>query len=144
MSVATRRAIYGSMAADSTLNGLLGTAAPGYTKSIYFARAADDAGFPYIVFSKSSGVPTYTFKAGIDGLTNEMWLIKGVDHNTTADKADAIADRLRALLTDASLSISGRVHMSLRPESDVDYLETTDGEDYYHAGSLFRLIHEPT
>jgi hypothetical protein len=140
MSVAVRRAIYGKLSGDTTLTNLLGTAAPGYTKSIYYQQAPEKAGFPYVVFSKQSSTPRYALGARL--YDNDLWLIKAVDRRDTADGADAIASRLDALLTDASLSISGKTQLYLRRESDVDYPETSDGVVYHHAGSLFRLITE--
>ena len=75
-------------------------------------------------------------------MDNDLWLIKAVDRSDTADTADNIASRLDALLTDATLSISGKTQLYLRRESDVDYPENADGVVYHHAGSLFRLIYE--
>ncbi len=138
MSVAIRRGIYGKLAGDTTLTNLLGTAAPGYSKSIYYQQAPAGAGFPYVIFSKQSSVPTYAISARM--YDSDIWLIKAVDRSDTADTADNIASRLEALLTDAELSISGKTQLLLRRESDVDYPETTDGELYRHSGSTFRLI----
>ncbi len=145
MSVAVRRAIYGKMSGDSTLTAMLGTAAPGYTKSIYYQQAPEKAGFPYVVFSKQSSTPRYALGARL--YDNDLWLIKAVDRESkstgaTADTADTIASRLDALLTDSTLSISGKTQLYLRRESDVDYPENSDGVVYHHAGSLFRLITE--
>lgn len=140
MSVAVRRAIYGKLSGDTTLTNLLGTAAPGYTKSIYYQQAPEKAGFPYVVFSKQSSTPRYALGARL--YDNDLWLIKAVDRRDTADTADAIASRLDALLTDSTLSISGKTQLYLRRESDVDYPENSDGVVYHHAGSLFRLITE--
>lgn len=140
MSVATRRAIYGKMAGDATLTGMLGTPAPGYSKSIYYQRAPASAGFPYVIFTKQAGTPRYAI--GARAFDNEVWFIKAVDRSDTADVADNIASRLDALLTDGTISISGKTQLLLRRESDVDYPEDADGVIYRHSGSLFRLIYE--
>lgn len=102
--------------------------------------APQSASFAYVTFSKSSGTPAYALAART--MDNDMWLVKGVDRSDTADPVDNIASRLDALLTDGSLSISGRTHLYLRRESDVDYSEEVDGVVYRHAGSLFRLIYD--
>lgn len=145
MSVATRRAIYGKLAGDSTLNALLGTPATGYTKSIYYEDAPTGAGFPYIIFNKQAGTPRYAMAA--NAMDTEVWLIKGVDkmdkaRTLSADGVDNISSRLDALLTDAALSISGKTQLYLRRDSDLDYAEITDGATYRHAGSNFRLIYQ--
>ncbi len=138
MSVATRRALYGKLAGDATLSGLLGPAADGYTKAIYYEIAPPKAPFPYIVFMKSAGTPTYALKN--KAMDSEMWLVKAVDHSESADAVDTIASRLDALLTDGVLSIAGKTQLYLRRESDVDYPELDEGEIYRHAGSTFRLV----
>lgn len=145
MSVAIRRAIYGKMSADTTLVAMLGTPPAGYSKSIYYQRAPAGAGFPYVIFQKQASTPRYAFKQR--AYDNDVWLIKGVTRSDpktagSADDVDNIASRLDALLTDATLSISGKTQLYLRRESDVDYPEDADGVVYLHAGSLFRLIYE--
>lgn len=140
MSVATRRALYGKMAGDSTLTGLLHSPPAGYTKSIFYEQAPAGAQFPYIIFTKQAGTPRYALANR--AFDNDVWLIKGVDRADTADTADNIASRLDALLTDGTISISGRTQLYLRRESDVDYAEVTDGVTYRHAGCLFRLVYQ--
>lgn len=141
MSVAIRRAIYGKLAGDTTLTAMLGAAAPGYTKGIYYQQAPAGAGFPYVVFNKQSGVPLYALKSR--AFDNDVWLIKGVDRSDTADLVDTIASRLDSLLTDSSLSISGNTLLYLRRAYDAPiYSEVVDGATYRHNGSLFRLIYE--
>lgn len=140
MSTAIRRAIYGKMAGDSTLNGLLGTPATGYTKSIYYQDAPAAAHYPIVVFNKQAGTPTETF-GDPSAFETDVWLIKAIDRSPSADVAESIQARLDALLSDGALSISGGTLMYLRRQSDVDYPETTDGVRFTHAGSLYRLVY---
>ena len=138
---AVRRAAYGKMAGDGTLTGLLGPPATGFSQSIYHEEAPPNAGYPFIVFHKQAGTPTYTFKQGSSAFETDVWLIKAVDRNTSADAAEAVASRLRALLTDGALTISGATQMYLRRDSDIpSYQEVRDGVQYRHVGSLWRLI----
>lgn len=139
MSTPTRRAIYGKLAGDTTLNNLLGTPATGYTKSIYYQVAPAKAAFPFVIFQKQSGNPTEAFGLP-SAFENDVWLVKGVDKDSSADDAEAIASRIQALLNDASLSISGSTLLYLRRQSDVEYPEVTDGVTYRHAGALYRLV----
>lgn len=139
MSTPVRRALYGKLAGDTTLNSLLGTPASGYSKNIYYQTAPEGAGFPRIIFNKQSGVPTEAF-GDPSALENDIWLVKAIDQDTTADDAEAAAARIVALLNDTSLSISGASLLYLRRQSDVDYSEVDSGVVYRHAGSLFRLI----
>lgn len=139
MSTAVRRAIYGKLSGDTTLNGLLGTPATGYSKNIYHGLAPDGASYPLVVFSKQSGVPVEAF-TDPSAYETDIWLVKAIDRATSADTAEAIADRVKTLLNDASLSISGSTLMYLRRQSDVEYPELTDGVRFQHAGSLYRLV----
>jgi hypothetical protein len=140
MAIAPRRAIYGKLAGDVTLNALLATPPAGRSKSIYYQRAPQGAPFPYVILSKQAGTPRYAL--GDRAYDNDVWLVKGVDRNDTADTVDAISSRIDALLTDASLSISGRTQLYLRRESDVDYPETVDDSTYLHSGATYRLIYQ--
>lgn len=139
MSTPVRRGIYGKLAGDTTLNNLLATPPAGYSKSIYHQQAPAGAGYPFVVFQKQSGVPTEAM-TDPSALENDVWLIKAIDRSTSADTAEAIQERVKSLLNDATLSISGGTLLYLRRQSDVEYPETTDGVSYKHAGSLFRLV----
>lgn len=139
MSTAVRRAIYGKLSGDTTLNNLLGTPASGYTKSIYHQEAPSTANYPFVIINKQSGVPTEAF-GDPSALDEDIWLVKGIDRNTSADVAEAIQARCIALLNDSNISISGSTTLYLRRQSDVEYAEIDDGERYQHAGSLFRLV----
>lgn len=139
MSVAVRRAIYGKLAGDNTLTGLLHTPPTGFSQSIYYQEAPSTAQYPFVIFQKQSGTPTYSLSA--NAFDNDLWLIKGVDRSTDADPVDAISSRLNALLTDGTLSISGKTQLYLRRELDVEYPETVEDQRFLHAGSLYRLVY---
>lgn len=141
-----RKALYGKMAGDTTLNNLLATPPAGYSKSIFYALAPAGAAFPYVIFHKQAGTPRNVLANGGPGYQEDVWLIKGVDHpdGTDSDVAESIQTRLDALLTDATLSISGETLLALRRESDQGFAEVQNGETYQHAGALFRLVHATT
>lgn len=141
MSTPVRRGLYGKLAGDTTLTNLLATPPAGFSKSIFYQAAPESAPFPYVILNKQAGVPTDVFtKAG--AFETDVWLAKGVDRSASADVVEQIQARLKTLLNDAALSISGYGLMMLRRQSDVDYLEVVDGETYRHAGSLFRLMYQ--
>lgn len=144
MSVPIRRALYGKLASDSTLTALLGAPPIGYAQSIYYQVAPPGASFPYVVLSKQAGTPRYAISR--KAYDSEVWLVKGVDRDTedrrSADRAEDVASRLDELLTDGTLSISGRTQLLLRRESDVDYPEVDGDVTYRHSGATFRLITE--
>jgi hypothetical protein len=139
MSTPVRRALYGKLAGDTTLNTILGSPAPGYSKAIYHNQAPAGAQYPFVTINKQAGNPTEAF-ADPSALDTDVWLVKAIDRNTSADSAEAAADRIITLLNDAALSISGHDLKYLRRDSDVEYPEVIDGVLYQHCGSLFRLI----
>lgn len=139
MSTATRRAIYGKLAGDTTLNNLLASPPSGWSKSIYHQIAPERASFPFIVINKQSGVPSEAF-GDPSAYESDLWLVKVVDRSGSADTAESAAARITALLNDASLSISGASLLYLRRQSDVEYAEDIDGVVHRHVGSIFRLV----
>jgi len=139
VSTPVRRALYGRLASDTTLNNLLGTPPTGYSKSIYHQQAPAGAAYPLIVINKQSGTPTEAF-TDPSALETDVWMVKAVDRSNSADTAEAAAARVITLLNDAALSISGSTTLYLRRQSDVEFPEVTDGVTYKHVGALFRLI----
>lgn len=136
-----KRAIYGKLSGDTTLNNLLGTPPTGYSKSIYYEVAPDNAPFPYVIFQKMSGVPTWAFARGTPAFDEDIWMAKAVDRSTSADVAESIAQRLDVLLTDGTLNISGATLLYLRREQAIDYSEVDSGVTYKHSGAQFRVIY---
>lgn len=141
MSTAVRRAIYGKLAGDSTLTNLLGTPATGYSQAIYYQNAPDSADHPMVILNKQAGTPTEAM-GDPSALEDDIWLVKAVDHSSTADQAEAIQARIQTLLNDAALSISGATLTYLRRQSDVEYAEVTSQGQFKHAGSLYRLVYD--
>lgn len=138
MSLVTQKALYGKMAGDSTLTNLLASPPTGYSKSIYYEIAPTAATFPYVIFQEQASTPTYSFTAV--NFDNEVWTIKGVDRSTSSTIVRGIADRLDALLTDGTISISGKTQRYLRRESGVSYSEVSGDQRFIHAGHMFRLV----
>lgn len=133
--------IDGKLASDTTLTGMLAIAAPNYSQAIYYLEAPEEATFPFVIFSKSSGVPTEAMGKP-SAFETDVWMVKCVDLSSSADRAEAVAARIAVLLNDAALSISGANLMYLRRQSDVDYPELANGISYRHCGSLYRLVAE--
>lgn len=141
MATAVRRAIYGKLAGDTTLNNLLATPPAGYSKSIYHQEAPDNAAHPFVILNKQDGRPVEAF-TDPSAFENNIWLVKAVDRNSSADTAEAIAARITVLLNDAALAISGGTLLYLRRQSDVEYPEVSEGVRFKHVGALYRLVYE--
>jgi hypothetical protein len=141
MATSVKRALYGKMSGDTTLNNLLGIPAPGYSKSIYFQEAPAGASYPLVIFNLQSDVPTEAM-SDPSAFETDIWLAKAVDRSPSADTAETIQARLRTLLNDAALSISGSTLMYLRRRAGVSYPETANGVQFKHAGDLYRLVYD--
>ena len=139
MSTPVRRALYGRLAGDTTLTGLLGVPAPSYAQAIYHEQAPPGAVHPFVIFNKQSGIPTDTFGLPT-ALQDDTWLVKVIDRSNSADNAEAASARITELLNDAPLSISATELLYLRRTSDLEYSETADGVLYRHAGALYRVV----
>ena len=141
MSVAVRRALYGKMAGDATLTAMLPPAPAGLAQNIFHEYAPQEASLPAVVFSKSTGTPAYSLTAR--NYDDELWLVKAVDalEDHGPDVSDNIASRLDQLLTDGTISISGKTQLYLRYASAVEYGELIDGVRYRHVGAYFRLVY---
>lgn len=131
-----RQAIFGVLNGDATLKALLST-----PTAIYHRVVPQNATLPAVVFSRMAGTPEWAFDSS--GLQNDVWLVKGVAKGATSSPAEDIDARVKALLTDASFTITGRVLNGIYPELDIDYEEVTAGEVYHHVGSQYRVVSEP-
>jgi hypothetical protein len=124
---------------------LAGTITGSHESSIYYQHAPPEADPPYVVFNKLSSTPVQEgfgpIGTAIPQVNTEVWMIQGIDRNTTADRADSIRARLDELLTDGVINISGGTSLYLRREFDRDYSEISGGVEYKHAGSEFRLTY---
>ena len=122
--------LYTLLNADATLVSLGSTGA-------YRLVAPQGATLPYVIFSQMSGVDDYTF----DGRSGRslLYQVKAVTSGQSASTAEQMAERIDAVLTDGSLSVSGWTVLRCRRESDVLYTETSEGMTYNHVGGLFRV-----
>lgn len=147
-STAIRRMIYGRLASAGTITSALGAAAAGYSQNIYNDLAPESAGFPYIIIGKQSAVPIGegygTPGDGFSQLENDLYMVKVVDINTSADTAEMVAGRIYSLLNDwapGTASLNAGTVQYLRRESDIAFTEQDSGQIYRHAGSLYRVMH---
>lgn len=130
---ATRSALYARLSGDATLTGLLAT-----PTSIYHQVIPQTAAFPALVFQKASGTPDWQFAGA--SVQQDVWIVKAVDKASSATKAEAIAARIAAVLTDAPLGIAGSVLLAVFRESDIDYSEADGADIYRHVGARYRLV----
>ena len=122
-------ALHSLLSGDAQLISLLGGTA------IYNTILPRSVDLPAVIFSLSSGIeenmtPTRSIGAS--------YLVKGMTN--TLSEAQSIADRIDALLHDATLSVSGWNNFWSARESLVSYLEVDEsGAFTAHAGAVYNL-----
>jgi len=108
------------------------------TSGVFHRKVPSKTARPYVIFHKSSGVPTWAFDG--PSMDKDVWLVKGVADDR--DEAEDIDARCKALLNGATLNIEGKDHQDLRHINDVDYDEILDGERVNHVGAEYKLDSE--
>lgn len=133
--MSARTSLYARLSGDATLTGLLSGPA-----AIFYQVAPQTATFPYVILSKSAGTPDWQF-AGAHVQT-EIWIAKAIDKASSATRAEQIAARIDALLTDQPLTVDGGIALAVYRESDISYVETSGADTFRHDGAQYRLVTE--
>lgn len=131
-----RRSLYQRLSGDATLTGLLSS-----PSAIFHRVAPQTATFPVVVFHKAAGTPVNQF--GGAHVQNDLWSVRAISQGSSSTAAETIAARVDVLLDNAVLAITGRAHLYLRRDSDIDMSEQDGADTYQHCGSLYRLFTAP-
>lgn len=119
----------------------------GGTVPVFEWLAPENQDPPYVVFHKQANTPRYTMGSASSGGTafeNALYMVRAVTVGPSMAQAGTIANLCDAALNLAALSISGYTHLLCRRESDVQYVETRDGQRWNHAGALYRIVADPS
>lgn len=93
---------------------------------------------PYVVFGLyAPGTDSYTL-GGWAGLA-ALYVVKAVGLGLSAEVVQGMADRLHSILTNATLTVSGRTLLVCRREREIEYAEQVSGNVYQHAGGVYRI-----
>jgi len=138
--------LYSVLAGDTGAGGvaaLVGTDRDS-NKKIYQLDAPQKADPPYVLFQEAQDTPGYTF-GNIDVYDHVFYLVRAftVDANTTGPaQAGILADRLKVLLTNPSLTVSGKTVLSARFDRSYPPLKEWDGANnryFYSRGVLVEI-----
>jgi len=124
--------LYSVLSDDITLTGLVGSRIYGYV-------APRTATYPLVIYQYQGGRDV----AGVGAtriLTNGVWLVKGVDHETSLTTLKAIEGRIDALLHKASGSVADGQVLACVREEPFSLVEVIDGEQYRHLGGMYRVL----
>lgn len=127
-----RQGLYNKLVGTGAITALVST-------RIYHAQAPPTAEYPYIIFSKSAGTHVRAFQAPA-AFKREVWMVKGVDRNTTSNLAEAIGEAVDAALDGGSITVSGKTLADLHHVGDMDYLEDSGDQQFRHHGANYRVV----
>lgn len=125
MTATVEQIIYSRLSGDSTLAGL----APG---GVWRGVAPGGAAGTVVVFTQVSASDSYALAHR--AYTTFTYQIKAITPGTSAAPAWAASQRVEALLTDAAIGF-----MECRRQTVISQTEIDGGEQYQHAGGLYRI-----
>lgn len=132
MSIPVRKGIYSKLSAASAVTNLVG-------ERIYHEQAPEGATFPYIIFSKASGVKVRAFQTP-EAFKRDVWLIKAVDRASSSTKADEVASAIDTTLDGSSITVEGKLNVDLYHVGDVEYVENDGDQQYRHCGANYGFV----
>ena len=135
-------AIYSLMTIDTGAGGV-NHATTGATGGFHQLVAPQNAGFPRIHFQEILDTALYSFRNLISDHCYYQFTVYAVDSNETGTTtAGRLAERLRSLLTDTSMSVTGRTLLYSRFERSFPASaewDDTNSRNIYSKGFLLEL-----
>ena len=132
MSNELEQALFAKLTAATALTSLLaGTAA------VYNQQAPRGSDYDFVIFQYQGGGDE---NKSPHRAQNVLYAVKGVS-NTSLKTAGLIDAQIDAVLHMQELSVSGwATNHWLAREDNIRFVETTpEGDDYYHAGGVYRV-----
>jgi hypothetical protein len=127
-----RSALVTKLTGDATLAAMLSGAG-----AIYHRRAPRTARTPFIVFDLNAGSSISMFGGG--EITDDVWMIKAVDNNSSASRAEDIDLRIKAVLHGSTIPLTGGGTASVLRETRINYAENEGDDTWQHVGATYRV-----
>ncbi|NBQ42796.1 MAG: DUF3168 domain-containing protein [Mycobacteriaceae bacterium] len=130
-------AIVTALASDSQLT----TLAPG---GVFRGTAPQGVNQPFVIVDLVTHADALQM-ANSNAYESALYMVKAVHASTSGVAAQAAADRIHALLNQATLTATGYDWMSCVREERVAYTEVDDASDrrYQHRGGMYRVMVDP-
>lgn len=131
-------AIYSTLSGDGSLTALLSA-----SSAIYQDEAPNDASFPFVLFTKASGMPRHTIgiRNAYRDATYQVFAVVEGHSRTVANQISAAID----VALDGGLTVSGFTVGCDRRSDDIALTERGDGGRVFHRrGGLYRFNLYPT
>ena len=122
--------LYSLLSNDATLSGY----APG---GVWRNLAPFGVAGVVVTFGQQSSVDTYTFSQR--AMVDMLYQVKAIAPGESAATAWDAGDRIDALLTDGSLTISSGSVLRVRRQSSISLTETDGGEMFQHVGGIYAI-----
>ena len=104
---------------------------------VYRWVAPQTATTPYVVFNEMAGTNEWAF-IGVSWRST-LYQVQAVGPGHSGSAITAMSDRFDTLLNDKPLTLSGNTCQRIRRESDIEYVEESEGVLYHHVGGLYRI-----
>jgi len=122
--------LYSLLSGDATLSGY----APG---GVWRNIAPFGVDGVVVTFGAQSSVDEYTFS--LRAMVDMLYQVKAIAPGESAGTAWDAANRIDALLTDGSLTISSGTVLRVRRQSSISLTEVDGGEMYQHVGGIYAI-----
>lgn len=124
------KALYARLSGDATLAGL----APG---GVWRGVAPVDATGVVVVFNQTGEADTYTFAQR--ATSESLYTVKAIAPGESAAPAWAAAERVETLLNDGAITLDAGTVLACRRDTVISLTESDAGEQYQHAGGIYRI-----
>lgn len=119
-------ALYAKLTSDATLMAIA-------TGGVYNSLAIQSATYPLILFQQIRGTDQYTFTRRVS--TQHRYQIKCINEGYDNEPCRAAMERIDTLLTDQTLTVTGKTFWMARRISEFAYAEPAlSGKAYQHVG----------
>jgi hypothetical protein len=129
-SASIETALHTTLSSDTSLMALV--------SGIYRNLAPPDATYPFVLYQLIVSGDKYTLTQRVS--SEYSFQIKVVAEGYSAVSAKTALDRVDVLLTDKSLSVTGKTHWKTRRTSEFEYAEMGEfGVVYQHVGGNWQI-----
>jgi hypothetical protein len=132
-------ALYSKLTADTGAGGVATLSTGGiFRMSAPETIGGVAVGFPRTIYQEVSGVDVYTLPAR--SYQRLVYMVKAVAEGHSALVAMQIAERLDAILTDGTLTLSSGTCFYIRRTGHVEFEEPDGEKRYQHVGGFWDLL----
>ncbi|MDA8219189.1 MAG: DUF3168 domain-containing protein [Dehalococcoidales bacterium] len=94
--------------------------------------------YPYIEFHPYAPAGDDYTLGGWASISS-LYLVQAIDRSASAERAQRLAERVHALLTDAALTVTGYALLVCRRRRAVELVEQVNDTAYQYVGGIFEI-----